>query len=322
MRLVKVSNDHIGKILAHSIYTNKGLVFMKSGITLTQVLIERIQNLGLVHMYIDDEFAGDISIELTFSDNSRLEILQELQTQYQSIQKTHKINEIAFLKLTDRIVREINVNENAVLPSDCLTNDEISKIAVHCLEVAVYCVKGFRTNPGGTEAIKKVVLSALLHECGKLIGAEDPVRAAFEMVKGTTNLAPTVYTPILHIHENLEDSLTANPNKGNTLFLNSQILNIANDYSNLLDQTQEASQALEILIANSPHKYDEAVFKSMTKIIYCYPTGLVVELSDGNVGIVCRQNTEFPARPVLILKTSEVLNLVDHPTVFVTKILI
>ncbi len=74
MRLVSATNSHLGKKLAHPIYTNNGLIFIRQGQELTPNILMRIRILGIVYIYVEETFADDISLDLALPDDVRLKI--------------------------------------------------------------------------------------------------------------------------------------------------------------------------------------------------------------------------------------------------------
>ncbi|OON93529.1 MAG: hypothetical protein ATN33_05615 [Epulopiscium sp. Nele67-Bin001] len=316
MRLVMATTDFVGKVLAYPIYTNKGLIFMNPGYTLTEVAIQRIRNIGIAYIYIEDEIGDTIDIVQALNDTIRLNVLEELQVFYSQIKKKKQINEQQINKLAEMILNNVNISENAVLHNDYGVDDPISRLSVHCLDVAVRCVAGLRGRKENLDNVKKIILSSLLHDIGALVGSDKVNVTSFEMIKTQTNLPPTVYIPILHIHERVDGT---GPNKvpRERLYLNSQVLHIANNYSDLVQELNRPYEAMEALSAHAVGKFDLDVFRSIVNVIYCYPSGLMVKITGGKFGIICKQNIDFPTRPVLKLMDGSILDLMSNPSIFI-----
>ncbi|OON98474.1 MAG: hypothetical protein ATN35_04905 [Epulopiscium sp. Nele67-Bin004] len=320
MRQIFVSNNHIGKTIALPIYTNKGFIFVREGNVLTEALIEKLHGIGIAYIYVEENFADNVVIELALPDTLRLTVLQELQALYKDIEKNRRVNEAAFTKIARNILMHINVSENSILPQDHATNDFISKLAMHSLHVAVSCIYGLKNRREKIDLIEKVIITALLHDVGKLIDKNDPLQAGVEVIKSTTNYPATIYIPIMHLNERYDGTGPLKV-KGDSLFLNSQVLHIANDYVNLLSKYNRVYEAVETLSADAVGKFDMDIFKSVTDAFYCYPNGLMVQLLDKREGIVVRQNKNFTTRPVVMTTTNEVVDLVTSPTIFIASTL-
>ncbi len=316
MRLVLATLDHVGKKLAYPIYTNKGLIFMNPGYTLNEVAIERIRNIGITYIYIEDDISHGLNIVQAMTDTLRLNILKDLQDFYTAIQKKGQINELMINKLADLIMNNTNISENAVMHNDYGVDNPISRLAVHSLDVAVRCLAGLRNRKDNFDNIKKIILSALMHDIGTLVDCDEPRIASYEMIKKQTSFPPTVYIPILHIKERIDGN---GPDKiqKEKLFINSQVLHIANNYSEFVQELRRPYEAMEALSADAVGKFDLDVFKSIINVIYCYPSGLLVKLTGEQFGIVTKQNADFPTRPILTMTDGTQLDLTKNNSIFI-----
>ncbi len=316
MRQIFLSNNHIGKTIALPIYTNKGFIFVREGNVLTEALIQKLHGIGIAYIYVEESFSDDVVIELALPDTLRLSILQDLQSLYKEIEKNRRVNEVEFTKIARSILMHINISENSILPQDHATNDFVSKLAMHSLHVAVSCIYGLKSRREKIDLIEKVIITALLHDIGKLIDKDNPIQAGVEVIKNTTSYPATIYIPIMHLNERFDGTGPLKV-KGESFFLNSQVLQISNDYVNLLSKYNRVYEAMETLSADAVGKFDMEIFKSVTNAFYCYPNGLMVLLLDNRQGIVIRQNRNFTTRPVVMTTTNEVIDLIQNPTVFI-----
>jgi len=60
-----------------------------------------------------------------------------------------------------------------------------------------------------------------------------------------------------------------------------------------------AHKAMEFLMERSQTEFDYRLVGLFTQQLAVYPNGSMVRLSDGRVGIICRQSTDMPLRPVV-----------------------
>ncbi|WP_305767773.1 HD-GYP domain-containing protein [Candidatus Epulonipiscium viviparus] len=320
MRLVIASQKHIGKKLAYPIRTNKGLIFMPQGRELTASIITRIRNLGITYIYIEEKFSDEVVIELIFEDPIKLEILNNLSSFYSSIKKNGIINERLLTQTIRMIIENINLNENAILYKEP-SKDEIEQLSLHSLEVAIYCISISKNRRIRFQDIENITSSALLHDIGKLKDAQKPhLEIALDLIKNNATFSPMVYVPILHIHEKI-DGTGSYKVTGTKLHPHSQILHIANNYSNLIDKVTDINQRIEMMNMEASSRYDLNLFKQAMEVLYCYPNGLMVELTNSEQGLVCRQNIGFPSRPIIISNEGKIIDLMKEPTLFIKEII-
>ena len=84
-----------------------------------------------------------------------------------------------------------------------------------------------------------------------------------------------------------------------------------------------ADEALELIQAEAIYELDREVYYHLLKVVNIYPKGTVVQLSNGELGIVIKENKEAQTRPTVQIirekKRAEVVDLMDHLTLFVSK---
>ncbi|ONI45928.1 hypothetical protein AN641_02835 [Candidatus Epulonipiscioides gigas] len=320
MRLVIASKKHIGKKLAYPIRTYTGLLFLPAGKELTDSIITKIKHLGITYIYIEETFSDEVVMEPVFEDIVKLDLLTDLINMYTQIKKTKVINDRLLLQIINMIIDESNINENSVLYRNP-TKEQIDEIAAHSLEVAIYCIAICRNRRTKYQDIEKIVASAILHDIGKLIlDSKPPLERALNMMRANTTISPLVYVPVLHIHEKIDGSGPYKI-KGDKLHLHAQILHIANNYSNLVQQVLDINQRIEVFNMEASTRYNFEIFKKAAEVLYCYPNGLMIELTNSVTGIVAKQNIGFPLRPIIITKTGTVIDLMKEPTLFIKEII-
>ncbi|WP_249175486.1 hypothetical protein [Clostridium tyrobutyricum] len=63
MRLEHISKIREGQILGKNILTSDGQILLKAGVNLSDVYINKLRNLGVCYMYIEDEMLDDVYVE-------------------------------------------------------------------------------------------------------------------------------------------------------------------------------------------------------------------------------------------------------------------
>ncbi|OON93146.1 MAG: hypothetical protein ATN31_01065 [Candidatus Epulonipiscioides saccharophilum] len=321
MRLVVASHNHVGKKLAYPIRTNRGLLFMPHGKELTEILISRIQNLGVTYIYVEEKFSEEVIMELSFEELIKEDIIKHLTSLYINIQKTQIVDERLVHFLVQLILNNINLSENAVFYREP-TDNEYDKLALHSLEVAFYCINIAKHRRMRIQELEKIIASALLHDIGKLL---DDTRGSHEeravnILRRNPNIAPLVYVPILHLHEKIDGTGKFKVPK-DKLHVHSQILHLTNNYSNHIEKFSDINQRVEMMNMEAGTRYDLKVFKNAMEVLYCYPNGLMVTLTNATQGLVCKQNIGFPSRPVIVRLDGHVIDLMKEPTIFIKEII-
>lgn len=71
MRQVSVNRLQKGDVLGRTIFSHNGRSLLGKGITLTQPYIDRLKELGISIVYVDDDETKDIVIEDVISEENR-----------------------------------------------------------------------------------------------------------------------------------------------------------------------------------------------------------------------------------------------------------
>ncbi|MDJ0926770.1 MAG: DUF3391 domain-containing protein [Gammaproteobacteria bacterium] len=138
---------------------------------------------------------------------------------------------------------------------------------------------------------------------------ERHVWQGFTMVRLGQDAHERVMEMLLGHHERLDGSGYPRRLRGTEIPLYARIAAIVDCYDALtLDRRYavgiSAHDALRVLNGQRDKAYDAALVGEFIHALGVYPTGTRVMMMDGNVGVVCGQNPEWPLRP-LILQTED-----------------
>lgn len=323
MRLVLLNEKQLGKTLANPIYTQGGTVFVKDGVKITERVLERLLGIGAATAYVEDN-NKDIVLQEVIESHLKMEIIDKIKKLFESIKKTKSIDKDMLGNIIKSILENIDVSENSVYYNNCVDNDELSQLAIHTLEVAIYCVKIATHREFLAARIETILTSSLLHDIGKLFenNTKPHNEVSYDIIKESNMFGATVYIPVLHQFERIDGGGPLGI-KGDKVYENSQILHISNDYTNFVESGLMPYEAIEKLSADALNKFDSNVFRDSINAFYSYPNGVGVVLNNGKTGIVSKQNKGFPSRPVVSVDSTserEEIDLTQHLTVFIEKV--
>lgn len=323
MRLVLLNDKQLGKILANTIYSKGGVIFIKAGVMLTENIIERLKQIGVITAYIEDDNT-EIILEEVIESNAKINILENIKKLFQTIKKTKWIDESQVNEIRKSILNKINISENSFYINNYLNNDELSELALHTLEVIIYTIKISSYRQFLSNKIETIMTSALLHDIGKLFdnSGKPHNQIAYELIKSNTHFGSTVFIPVLHLHERVDGKGYFGIN-ADKLYENSQILHIANNYSNFSKSALMPYEVIEYISSDALDRFDQQIFKDSINAFYSYPNGVNVVLNDGTQGIVFKQNKGFPSRPVISIgigNNKRNIDLTQNLTTFIQKV--
>ena len=71
------------------------------------------------------------------------------------------------------------------------------------------------------------------------------------------------------------------------------------------------------------YELDRDIYYHLLKVVNIYPVGTIVELSNGEIGIIIKENLDAQTRPVIQIirdrKREEIVNLMDYLTLFISR---
>ncbi|KAB7666493.1 HD-GYP domain-containing protein [Bacillus sp. B1-b2] len=356
MRLVGTRNIKENAVLAKPIYNERGKVLVNSGVKLDQKLIKRLLDFGISYVYLEDKKTKDIKVNQAISDQLHLEAMNTIEQSFQKLKNSDSSSILlimekstpSFKKLIGRVLEELkNHTELFSLMSDVYLYDNY--IFSHSLNVTIYSLAlglELKLSPNQLEVLG---LGAIMHDVGKMgvpleilmkpgkLTEEEyeviktHAEAGFEMLRKVDAMPLLVAHCAYQHHERLNGSGYPRGIKDEEIHLFGKIIAVADVFDAITSNRvyKEAllpHEALEILYTGSGRLYDAKIVEAFRKSIVLYPNGLGVILSNGEKGVVCRQNKGMNERPVIrILEKDEVeitpydLDLSEHLSIVIVQ---
>ena len=329
MKLITLDKKNIGKCLQVPIYSYDGVILLKSNSLLTEKNINHLKNVGINTAYISDETSDDLSLQETLESPVRLKCLKDLNRIFSSIKTIKVLNNKVIFSLSEDLISNLNISENAFLFNNIAKSDKFSSLSVHSLDVAILtAIVGMKKNYPMSKLIELVSV-ALLHDIGKVFEENDThCKLGYDIIKNSPNFSTMIYVSTLQHHEYEDGSGFPNKYKGDKIHEYAKIVGICNEYLNLISSKEKTflpNEAVETITAMASSKFDKEIYKHFLSSIYCYPNGLTVHLNNGLEGMVVMQNKNYPLRPVIgVCNGSETkfINLLFELTLFIEKIVI
>lgn len=327
MPLCAVNEKIIGKKLKYPIYSSEGIVILNKGVALTKNMIDRLKQTGIGTVYVEDENSRDIKLKEVLNTPLQLQLIKALKQIFLEVQKEKSLNIEGVRKIVTEILDNINTSENAVLYFNNLIPDKDS-LPHHSLYVAILStLVGINRAYNYTQLVN-LCIGALLHDIGKLLtkSPKEHTEVGYRFLKEQREISPTSYICAYSHHEHVDGTGYPRQLKGNQIYEFAKIVSICDRYDHLImDKKMLPHEAFEKIMSEVGTKFDNDIYKSFTTAVYCYPTGLLVQLNNDQKGIVIQQNKNFPQRPIVkVINTPKenYINLLEHLNVFVKKVIV
>lgn len=322
MRLISLQRAKEGDVLAQSVFGIDGCLLLKEGVALNRKYINKLIDLGIVYVYIEDGMLDDIKPEDPQFLEVKMEAVKSISGVFSKIQNTGCVD----------IKNTINAITNIV--EYLLENKEISSIYllelktfdnytyIHSLNTCVlslfYGVQMSYSKPMlmdlGAGALlhdigKTRIPIEILNKNGKLTDKEYDVikthpELGYEMIKNLDYINGRGKSIVLEHHERIDGKGYPYGLKGDKISKYARIACISDVYDAIVsDRVYRkgflANEAYEFILANGGTFFDMDLVNIFRNNFSLYPLGACVKLSNGLEGFVVGHNKGFPDRPTV-----------------------
>lgn len=224
-------------------------------------------------------------------------------------------------------VKSVLENQDAMLMMTMLKSKH-EDVAEHCLNVSILAI-GFSQSLGYSESqLEDIGMAALLHDIGQARVAPEILskkgrlnqnerlevskhtKYGYEMLTSKSGLTPSCIDVVLSHHERLSGQGYPRGLKQEQITQNVRIVSIIDVFDSLTSHQpyrkgMSVMDAYKILMAGKKSHFDEALILKFIKWRSIFPPGSIVEMENGEVGIVISANKEHKLRPRVLLVLNE-----------------
>lgn len=334
MRYLPIQQIKEDSILAIPVYNDSGSILLNANTILKRIYIQKLAALGYAGLYIYDDISDGIVVNELLSEQLKRGTVKAL--------KSFNLDSCRLMahSIVDELLNKSDVSVDMV---NIASFDNYTYI--HCINVAVLSViLGIGMGLNYTQ-LKELSEAALLHDIGKLkisldilnkkekLTDEEMViirshsQEGYNIIKDNFMISGLVKNAVLSHHENEDGSGYPRRLVGKHIHIYAKIIHVCDVYDALVSnrvyrKAMNPADALEYLMSNCYIMFDVNCVKKAMEYISPYPTGITVELSNGQEAIVVKQNHIHHLRPkVVITETQEKIDLMKVFNLTIVKIL-
>lgn len=350
MRLKSLERVEVGDVLAKPVYDNKCQLLLSKDTLLTQKYIDRLIHSDIQCVYIEDDLSEGLEAKSIVSDELKIKSVSVVKNAFKDLAVRKNSNYIIksveqITDIIDEMLAVIYDNHGTLYCMAELMGTDMYTYN-HCAEVAILSMLVAKNMNFNEKFIKKIGMGAILHDIGKmaisgdLLNKPDPlsleeivtlrehVRTGYELLKDNSAISP-ISRQIVHLHhEKLNGAGYPYQMKGDQIPIHVRIVTLC-DIFNAISSNRayrarvNADEALEIIRAEAVYELDRNIYYHLLRVINIYPPGTLVQLSNGEVAIVIKENPEAQTRPLVQVvrqkKLCEKIDLMDYLTLFIEK---
>ncbi|MFA7672277.1 MAG: HD-GYP domain-containing protein [Clostridia bacterium] len=311
-------------IVGKDVYGKYGEIYLTRNTRLTSKYIQQLETLGYLSILIEDGISEGIEVSETINPRIRVEAINRVKDLYTSIKNNNKgiLNSWKEIdQLTDNIISDIVINENAVyniMYMKC--HDDFTY--THCVNVALIAAIVGKKSMMSKSILIDLFKSALMHDIGKLFIPSTILNkpgklssAEYELVKqhplkgydylveqGCLSTQARMGVMMHHEYHNGKGYPFGIADTGISKY--GKALCICDVYEALTSnrpyrKAWSQSEAFEYIMGNSGSMFDPEITRVFIENITPFNPGTIIELSNGAQAIVVNNNKGLPLRPVI-----------------------
>lgn len=358
MRLISTKVLQPGMVIGRTIWNEAGRPLLHEGVVASNQIADRLLQLNVQYVYINDEISHDINIVEAVPMLVRRKAVEKITDSF-SILKNQKNADLTYCLdqeskhfgcIIEQLLESIVKSEEMItVLSDAFIYDEY--IYQHSLQVAIYSIAIAREMKYTSDEIRQIGIGAMLHDVGKMLIPQDILnkpglltneeydimklhtKYGFDLLRNLHTISLLSAHCAFQHHERLDGSGYPRGLVDFEIHPYAKIIAVADVFdavtsNRVYRKKMLPSHGMEIIKQGIGTLYDEKVVKAFQKCIAIYPNGTVVLLSDDRRGIVSRQNHSATEKPWIrifeengeILPATYECCLEDEPAVHIHQV--
>lgn len=348
MKVYKVDELKGNEILGKPVMTSDYQILLASGTALKPEYIQKLKEFEIATVSIKEEGPGAEAIEILKSEVEEL-VTEKVKDILENHTYQHNESLAELCNTADKIIGEIISDEN-VIEQVFDIKERSSDIYEHSISICTLATLTALKLKLPEDSIHSIGVGCLLHDIGLrylTIPYENQDVAKLSPMEMTEYKKHTVYgytalkdeswisdkskNIILYHHERLDGS--GYPLKAREIPYECRIVNVCDAFDEMICgigcERVKVHEAVEYLKAFKNTKFDSTIVDVFLEFTAVYPAGTQVLTNEGEIGVVIRQNKEFPNRPVLLMVSDKkgnrysentIKNLIQENHIFIEKV--
>ena len=336
MHIVK-TNELVGnEILAKHVVSKTDIILICKGTVLKKDYIPRLNELGIEYVVVEDQIAEDLSVE---REILKKEVFENTKKVVRNLLEQHVYKQSRGLTRLCDVAEEIIQNilsEEEILEKVTEIRQESTDMYSHSINVcALSTLLALKLNYE-RKKVEDIAKGSMLHDLGlryitvdyENTEVEDMepndarefkkhVIYGYEAIRGYDWLSDISKKIILHHHENCDGTGYPFKIKANRTAEEIKIVAVCDAFDRKLSgigcKKLKSHEIIEYFKFKRNMEYDAKILDLLVNMVALYPVGTKVFTSEGEVGLVIKQNKDFTDRPVIMIIEDKNGELVTPP---------
>ena len=334
MRRCALQDIQAGMKLARPIYGADGQALLNAGVALRVSYIERLHELDISHIYVEDELTQDIDVPDVVGENVRQEVVMSARAIIEGSRVGQGLDIDRAKKTANLLVDELSRNRGMLVNF----TDMRARGDYLFSHVANVCILSIMTgmNLGYDELrLRDLGVGALLHDVGQIfipqaiIDKKEKLTSeevqtirrhpelGFELIRKSPEVSVLSAHCAFQHHERVDGSGYPRGLREDEIHPYAQIVGIADIFDALSSNSVyrralPPQEALAILQKSSGHLFSAEPVQAFCDNIAVYPVGSLVRLNTQQIGVVVDISRAAKTRPVVRIVLDELNQRVER----------
>ena len=351
MRIMAIENVKSGMVVGKTVFGALHQNLLNTGTVLTNKYIKRLVDLGIVSLYIQDEYFEDIDIDDVICDQTRLDAGNFVKDVMDKMRLGKGFEPKECKKIINSLIDELLSSKELLIKLiDIRSVSDYTYF--HSVNVAI--LSGILGISLGYTHLKlqELMVGALFHDIGKTVLYENiscqhsqvegephddfnqHPGLGFDILKKNKNLSILSAHVAFQHHERYDGKGYPRHLPGSEIHEYAKIVAIANAYDLLTTDCPGKPripfhQAVEYLMISAGTVFDPEMVNQFINSIALYPESTVVKLNTGEIAVIVKSYKDFATRPRVRILTDKngqkiskqpTIELINNLTYFIVKV--
>ena len=333
MKLCSINELKEQDILARDVMADNYTVFLYKNTILNKNYIEKLINLNIPYVYIQDDISEEEIVVL------KKEIEEKSRSKVKEVILKHSYNngnELKVLSQTaDNIISNI-LEEEEVIENIYDIKERSADVYLHSISICVLATLVALKLGLDKERVHDIGVGCLLHDLGlryMMIEYEDqdietlsdkemveykkhPVYG-YTALKNENWLSKKSKEIILCHHEKIDGS--GYPLHATEISVDTKIVSVCDTFDEMIcgigRKRMKIYEAVEYLKSFKNILFDGKIVDALLDFTAVYPSGSVIVTNNGDIAVVIKQNKGFPERPIIQITRDKFGNPVEEDNI-------
>lgn len=357
MRRISINNIKPGMRVARPVYNSDGQVLLNQGTEITKRYINRLQQLNIMSVYIDDGLNYELAVDDVITDQTRLRAIKNIK-KILNRECEHNIGnniivpEEVFNTIDDIMDELLSTHNIMVNLTDIRSADDY--VFGHSVNVCVLALITGIALGYERSKLKQLAVGAMLHDIGKIMVPKEILNKpgkltngefeiiqkhsqwGYEILRSYNNISITSCVAAYQHHERYNGEGYPQGLSQNQIHEFAQIVGLVDMYDaitadRVYRKAFPPNEAYEMVAATGDYLFRFDIVQAFLKHVAAFPLGTLVELNSGERGVVVQTAMGMALRPKIRLLTSSTgedisnedlyINLAQKTTVVINRVL-